>query len=331
MASTVPLEAPWTAQNAVEWDSTTFGQWLDANSVSAETKWLLTLAFTIIDSEDPHSTSLLLTLFRIKACGGIEHMMNATGGAQDSRVLGGSQQISLKMAEQLGGRVIVGSPVSEIRQGSADVLVKSARAEVRCKRVIVAMAPADAERIRFSPGLPVRRATVQRKLPGSSENKLFAIYDKPFWRDEGFSGQAITDLPVAHYVVDNSPPDGSTGILLMFIGTAGSGPGFKWSDAVLNDLSARRAAVLQDLTTLFGPKAAQPADYLEKDWVHEPWIAGCVNSRPPGLLTLYTNAAREPVGRIHWAGSETGILYQGYMDGAVSAGERAAKEADNAL
>ncbi|MGW5645358.1 flavin monoamine oxidase family protein [Saccharopolyspora sp. NPDC003752] len=331
MASTVPAEAPWNAQNAFEWDSTTFGAWLDANSVSAESKWLLTLGFSVIFAEDPHNTSFLRALHAIGSSGGIEHMLNATGGAQESRIVGGSQLISQRMAEQLGNRVIVGSPVTEISQGSQGVLVKSARAQVQCKRVIVAMAPADAERIRFTPGLPGRRAMLQRKWHNGTENKLAAIYDEPFWRSQGFSGQAMTDLPGAAYVVDNSPPDGSIGILLTFIGTAGHGPGLKWSDAILDDPAARRAAFLDGLAALFGPKAAQPTGCVEKDWLHEPWIEGGVSTRAPGTLTQYRNAAREPVGRIHWAGAETGIMYEGYMDAAVSAGERAAKEVGQML
>jgi monoamine oxidase len=331
MAATVPVDAPWTAPNAVEWDSTTFGQWLDANALTDETKWLFTLGFTVVNGEDPHSTSLLLMLFRIAACGGIEHMLNATGGAQESRVVGGSQQISLKLARQLGRRVVLGSPVTEISQGAKDVVVTSARATVRCKRVIVAMTPADADRIRFAPALPGRRAALQRKWGNGTEMKLFAVYDKPFWREDGFSGQALTDLPVATYVIDNSPPDGRLGILLTFVGTAGSGPGLTWSDAILNDPKARRAAFVDDLAALFGLKARRPVGYLEKDWVDEPWINGCVSSRPPGVLTQYTSAAREPVGRIHWAGTETATLNEGYMDGAVSAGERAAKEVGDAI
>src|SRR4051794_6297145 len=284
MASTVPVDAPWTAPNAVEWDSTTFGQWLDANSADEEAKWLLTLAFTIIDCEDPHCTSLLLTLFRIHACGGIDHMINTTGGAQESRIVGGSQQISLTMARQLGRRVILGSPVTDIHQRADDVLVTSKRIDVRCRRVIVAMTPADADRIRFTPELPVRRAMLQRKWASGSENKLFAVYDKPFWRDAGLNGQAITDLPTVPYISDNSPPDGSVGILVAFMGTAGSAATLSWSDTLLDDAAARKAQFLKDLATVFGPQAAQPKKVLEKDWVGEPWIAGCVNSRPPGLL-----------------------------------------------
>ena len=326
MAATVPPEAPWTAPNAIAWDATTFGQWLDANVQTDETKWLLTLGFTIVEGEDPHSASLLWILRVIATSGGIEHMLGTAGGAQDSRVVGGTQLISLEMARQLGRRVILGSPVTEIRQSDHGVLVTSERARVQCKRVIVAMTPADADRIRFVPDLPVRRATVQRKWHNGTESKLFAIYDRPFWRDQDLSGQALTDLPGAPFVIDNSPPDGSLGILLTFIGTAGSGAGLTWSDAVLDDPAARRAAFLDALTTLFGPKAARPVLYLEKDWVHEPWIDGCVSARAPGLLTQYTNAVSEPVGLIHWAGTETATVFEGYMDGAVRAGERAANE-----
>ncbi|MFE3079694.1 flavin monoamine oxidase family protein [Nocardia tengchongensis] len=331
MAKTVPLEAPWNAPSARRWDSITFGQWIDANAFTKEVRLLFKLAFTVTDGEDLHSTSLLVQLARIAGCGGIDHLVNITGGAQESRVVGGTQLISTRMADDLAGRVVLDSPVSRIEQDRDGVLVSSARAEVRARQVIVAMAPSDAVRIRFSPDLPTRRAMLQRRWCNGTESKLFAIYDRPFWRDKGFSGQAITDLPVANYVVDNSPPDGRVGILLTFLGTAGSGYGLHWSDEILDDPDARRTAFLADLCTLFGPEAANPTAYLEKDWTHERWISGCVSSRPPGVITQYTDADRQPVGRIHWAGTETAILNQGYIDGAVSAGERAADDVGRTL
>lgn len=331
MARTVPVDAPWTARNAEKWDGITFGRWLDLNARTEEARWLLTLVFTIVDGEDPHRTSLLLMLFRIAACGGIEHMINTTDGAQESRIVGGSQQLALTMADKLGERVVLGSPVTEIDQTPDGVLVRSGRLDVRCERVIVAMSPADAGRIRFTPGLPTRRAALQRAWNNGTESKLFAIYDAPFWRADGLNGQALTDLPVARFVVDNSPPDGSVGILLTFLGTAGSGSAGGWSDGLLDDPAQRRAAFVDDLVTIFGPKAAHPADYREKDWIHEPWINGCVSARPPGVLTRYTDAVRTPAGRIHWAGTESATVNEGYLDGAVSAGERAAREAGGAL
>lgn len=331
MARSVPLDAPWTAKKAREWDATTFGRWIDANTATEETRLLFTLAFTVTSSEDLHSTSLLQQLFRIAACGGMDHMVNITGGAQEARVIGGTQRIALRMAEDLGDRVVLDSPVSAISYDDRGVLVRSARVEVRARRAIVAMAPPDVERIRITPDLPVRRAMLQRRWATGSESKLFAIYDRPFWREQGLNGQAVTDLPVANYVVDNSPPDASVGILLAFLGTAGAGHGLHWSDALLDDPTARRDAFLTDLVTIFGPQAAQPTAYLEKGWTNEPWISGCVGSRPPGLLTQYTDADRRPVGPIHWAGTETAIVNQGYIDGAVSAGERAADEVGRVL
>ncbi|SEB17155.1 MULTISPECIES: FAD-dependent oxidoreductase [unclassified Mycobacterium] len=326
MAKTVPLEAPWTARHARKWDSTTIGHWLDANALTEDAKFILTLGLAVTNAEDLHWTSLLVQLARIKGAGGFEHMVNVTGGAQESRVVGGTFRIAQRMADDLGAAVVLESPVTEISQNSDGVTVRSARIDVHADRVIVAMSPADASRINFTPDLPTRRSMLQRRWSSGSESKLFAVYDRPFWREQGLNGQAVSDLPVANFVIDNSPPDASVGILLTFMGTAGSGCLQSWPDQLLDNPDARRDAVLADLTTLFGPQAAKPIAFLEKDWAHEPWINGCVGSRAPGSLTQYTDADRRPVGRIHWAGTETATVNQGYFDGAVSAAERAAAE-----
>lgn len=265
MANTVPLDAPWTARNARKWDDTTFGHWLDANALTGEAKAMFTLAFSVTNAEDLHCTSLLVQLTRIKGSGGIDHMVNVTGGAQESRVVGGTARIAQRMADDLGADVVLNSPVTEISQDSAGVVVRSARVEVQAARVIVAMSPSDAGRIRFTPDLPTRRTMLQRRWSSGTESKLAAVYGRPFWREQGLNGQAVTDLPIAHYVVDNSPPDGSVGILLTFMGTAGSGCVQSWSDELLDDPAARRNAVLADFTTLFGPQAAKPTGYFEKD------------------------------------------------------------------
>ncbi|MFG2446611.1 flavin monoamine oxidase family protein [Nocardia fluminea] len=326
MARTVPVDAPWTARRARSWDATTFGRWLDANATTAEAKEMFAIGFSVTNAEDPHSTSLLVQLARIRGSGGIDHALNITDGAQESRVVGGTVLIAQRMAEDLGHALILDSPVVEIAHDADGVLVRSERVDIRADRVIVAMSPADAARIRVTPGLPTRRVMLQRGWGSGAESKLFAVYDRPFWREQSLSGQAVSDLRVARYVVDNSPPDGSVGILLTFLGTAecGRGPG-----TTLDDPATRRSVFLDDLTVLFGEQAASPTAYLEKDWTHEPWISGCVGSRPPGSLTQYTDADRQPVGRIHWAGTETATINQGYLDGAVRAGERAAEEVLN--
>lgn len=326
MASTVPVAEPWKAPNALKWDGMTFGGWIDTHSADAEAKWLLTLGFTTILGEDLHETSFLRFLHILATCGGIDHMFNATGGAQESRIVGGSQLIPQRMAEALGSKVVLSSPVTSIQQDSTGAVVTSARAQVRCKRVIIAMPPANADYITFSPDLPVRRAALQGKWRNGTMSKLAAVYDRPFWRDTGFSGQAMTDIPITPYVIDNSPPDGSRGILLTFMVTAGAGDGLHLPDEILDNQAVRKKAYLDALTTLFGPQAASPVNYVEKDWVDEPWINGCISTRAPGTITRYTDAITKPAGRIHWAGTEAGDYNGGYMDGAVRAAERAAGE-----
>ncbi|MER5781636.1 FAD-dependent oxidoreductase [Streptomyces mobaraensis] len=334
MAAQVPVAEPWTAARAVDWDGTTFGHWLDTHCHAEESRHMFTLGFTMLFCEDPYRISLLKVLHQIRTAGGIEFILNTEKGGQETRIVGGSQLPSKVIAERLGDRVLLGSPVTEIRRDDGphgEVLVTSARADVRCAHVIVAMSPADAGRIRFTPSLPVRRAALQRIWHNGTESKVFAVYDRPFWRERGLNGSAVTDLPTAHYVVDNSPPNAEVGILLTFVGTAGAGGGHAWPDEVLDDPVARRAAVLADLTTLFGPEAARPARFLEQQWVDEPWITGCVSTRAPGVMTAYTDAATRPVGRIHWAGTETASEYEGYLEGAVRAAERAVNEVVTAI
>jgi monoamine oxidase len=97
----------------------------------------------------------------------------------------------------------------------------------------------------------------------------------------------------------------------------------------LSDSSAshRANAALQSYATLFGDAAAHPRTYFDQVWERETYTGGCpVGLAPPGVLTEYGPALRRPVGRIHWAGTETATVWVGYMDGAVQSGHRAASE-----
>jgi monoamine oxidase len=151
--------------------------------------------------------------------------------------------------------------------------------------------------------------------------KCVAFYERPFWRDEGLSGEAILDNGPVTLVFDDSPQDGSSGALLAFIL---GGHARTWARRTTED---RRRAVLARLADLFGPRAAEPVDYIDKDWSSERWSGGCdTGVMPPGVLTAYGDVLRAPVGRIHWAGTETARQWNGYMDGAIESGQRAAQE-----
>lgn len=316
MARKVPAAAPWTAPKAARWDAITFGGWLDAHCRTAEAREMFGLGFSLVFAESPHEISLLKVLHQIGTSGGFDFMMNTENGAQEMRVVGGTQRIADVIAEQLGDRVILDSPVTSIEQDDDGVTLRTTGGDVRCQQVIVAMTPADAGRITFSPGLPTRRAKLQKAWRNGLERKVFAVYDGPFWREQGLNGSAVTDLPIAHYVADNSPPDGSVGILVSFVG----------SSAGVDDADVRREAFVDDLVTLFGPRARELDQYLEQSWIDEPWIAGVAGIRTTGVITSCTDAGVAPAGRIHWAGAESSVEFESYLEGAVRAAERAVDE-----
>jgi monoamine oxidase len=179
-----------------------------------------------------------------------------------------------------------------------------------------------ARRLAYSPRLPKGKAALLTALTPGTLTKAEAVFATPFWRDAGLSGQGVTDTGPINAIFDNSPPDGSIGVLFGFVGGS--------SNRAWSALSAdqRRAQALESLAAFVGDQARTPVDYVEKDWTSERWTRGCpVAHTAPGVLTKYGPWLRRRVGRVHFAGSETADYWMGYMDGAVRAGLRAAREA----
>jgi monoamine oxidase len=253
--------------------------------------------------------------------GNLERLINTAGGAQESRFVGGSQRVSIELARQLGRRVLLGHPVRRITQATGGVTVVCDKLTATAKHVIVTGPPAVTALIDYEPALPAQRAQLLQRFPQGNAIKCVAIYDQPFWREQGLAGQVTSDAEPVRVTFDNSPPDGSPGIMLGFI----EGHFARvWSR---RSAAERRDGVLRNFATYFGPAALKPVDYVEMDWSSEPWTRGCyVGFTPPGVLLDYGEAIRAPVGRIHWAGAETATYWNGYMDGALRSGTRAAKE-----
>jgi monoamine oxidase len=276
---------------------------------------------------EPRDVSLLHVLMYIRGAGNeqnmgtLERLINTAGGAQESRFVGGSQRVSIELAKQLGRRVLLGHPVRRITQTAGGVTVVCDKLTATAKHVIVTGPPAVTALIDYEPALPAQRAQLLQRFPQGNAIKCVAVYDKPFWRAKGLAGQVTSDAEPVRITFDNSPPDGSPGIMLGFI----EGHFARvWSR---RSLAERRDAVLRNFATYFGPEALKPLDYVEMDWSSEPWTRGCyVGFTPPGVLLDYGEAIRAPVGRIHWAGAETATYWNGYMDGALRSGTRAAKE-----
>jgi monoamine oxidase len=324
----VPVDAPWTAARAGEYDGQTLESYINANSISPAFKKLVPAATRPIFGAEPREISLLFTLFYIAASGNetnpgtFERNFNTRGGGQESRFIGGSALLTTKMARELGKRVVLRSPVRRIEQTKRGVHVVSDRVTVDAKHVIVAIPPTLAGRIHYSPDLPAKRDALTQRVPQGTLLKATAVYETPFWREKGLTGQALCPQTFVSATFDDSPEDGSPGVVFGFIG-GDKARAFK----TLSE-DKQKSTVLGEFDQFFETSEAKNVkDYFLTSWTDSPWSRGCpVGIYGPGTMVAYGDRIRQPVGRIHWAGTETSTYWNGYMDGAVRSGERAAAE-----
>lgn len=321
MAAAVPVAGPFDAPGLAEHDARSVGEWARRHVRSRRVRALLTAAVRVVFGAEPDELSVLHFLAYVNGGGGLLRLIEIADGAQQDRFVGGAMPLAEGLAAELGGRVQLAAPVRRIggwRGGP--VRVHTDAGEILAERAIVAVPPALAGRIDMEPALPAGRDHLTQRFGMGGTVKLFAFYDRPFWREAGWSGEVVADGKPLTVVFDNTFADGTACLLGFVVGAAAR----TWSD---RPESARHGAVLAQLSRWFGPEAGRPLELVEQDWSTEPWTRGCpIGFPPPGLLSSHGAALRAPCGRIHWAGTETADRWMGFMDGAVRAGERAAAE-----
>jgi monoamine oxidase len=321
LAKRVPVNAPWSADLAELCDGQTFETWVRRNTVTASARWFWHVFAEAVFAAEAADFSLLHALFYANSGKGVASLLGTENGAQQDRIVGGPIALAQRLASTLANPVRHGAPVRRIEQRGDQVVVAADGVLARARDVIVAIPPALAGRIDYDPPLPPWRDQLTQKTPQGSVIKVNVLYDEPFWRAQGLNGQALGDRGPIKFTFDNSPPDGRAGVLVAFF------EGGAAREYARRSPGDRRAAVLDSLAAYFGPRAAQPVDWVELDWSAEPWTRGCYGAHfGPGVWTQFGPALREPVGRIHWAGTETATVWCGYMDGALQSGERAASE-----
>jgi monoamine oxidase len=321
MSRSISLEAPWASAGAEELDAQTVESWLRRNVPNEGARTLVRIGLETVYACDLADLSLLHALFYIRSAGNLDKLLSAEGGAQQDRVDGGMQPLAEALAATLGERLHLEQPVHRIEQRDDGVTVRAARLTVNAKRAIVAIPPTLAGRIHYEPALPAARDQLTQRAPMGSCVKCIAVYDTPFWRARGLSGQAVSDEGPIHVTFDASPPSGRPGVLMGFLeGRAAR----ELTDAGPEE---RKRRVLACFEREFGPEARSPRHYVDRAWAEEEWSRGCYAAMlPPGVWTSFGHALRRPVGRIHWAGTETATEWNGYIEGALQSGERAARE-----
>ena len=320
----VPVDKPWTSSIADILDSKTLDQWLRYVHASASTRDLMAIMARATWGAEPEEVSMLHAVRYVKAGGGLGRMLDVEGGAQQDRFPAGTQQIALRVAEELGERVVLNAVVHTIeRNADGTLTVGSDRGDVAAKAVIVAVPPAHRAGIAFDPALPPEYEKLTEHWPQGNLSKAFAAYETPFWRDNGCSGEALSDEGPVFITFDVSPSDAGPGILLGF------------TDARTFDplpAEQRREQALDGFATLFGDAARNPTDYLDQCWGAEEFAPGGPTAAvPPGSWTTYGPWLRKPIDGIFWAGTETADEWTGFLDGAVRSGKRAADEVHRTL
>jgi len=322
LARQVPLDSPWTAPHAVEWDARSVAWWLERSGIRTQlARDLFESAVRGLMTADLSEASLLHLLFLAHSHGSIGRLFSIENGAQENLVNGGAGSIAQRIAEQLGDAVRLETPVHAITQGNSRVVVAGDGLTVEARDAVVSVPPALALEIAFDPPLPADRIALYRNAIGGWETKTLVVYDEPFWRAEGYSGQTAWPGSAAEVTIDASPASGRPGVLASFT----FGPVARRLAAL--DVGVRRKALLDALAVRLGPRAARPAEVVETSWWEEAWSRGCSMAHfTLGTLTRHGRLLREPFGRVHWAGTETAAVSHGAIDGAVRSGERVAVE-----
>ena len=322
-ANRVDISNAWVHPNASRWDSVTLESLRRTFMWSADARGTMDAAMRTIFGAESGELSMLHTLAYVRSAGSMNNLISTEGGFQHDRIAGGMQSVSVALAASVGAdRVILGQPVSAIRQDATGVSVISAKGRtLRAKRVIVTVPVPLGSRIEFTPRLPALRQQLMERSYMGAAVKIFARYDRAFWRERGLSGEAACgDGPIS-VTYDQCSEDGKTACLLAFVGGKFART---WHRL---DPDERKRIILERFAKYFGAEARKPLAYAEQDWCAEEWSGGApIALFPTGTLSVHGPALREPIGRIHWAGTETARQCMGFIEGAVESGQRVAEE-----
>jgi monoamine oxidase len=326
MARKIATDASWTKTHAATLDAQSVGSWIDAHVWTAEARALVRFSLGTLHCSGDEDVSLFHALCAIALAAPIAKMLDVVGGAQESLFEGSTSLMLDGLVANLRGHLRVGQPVHRIEHRHDGATIVSDRCEVRARRVVLTVPPPLLPRISFAPALDPTRTRLHAHMRMGSVIKCVALYDRPFWREEGLSGQFWTDDGPVGFGYDTSSPGALRGTLTAFAEGHGA------EELAKLEPDDRKRVVLDALVRFIGPEAAHPRAYAEAVWAHEEWSGGAYSAHaPPGFFSQGAALLREPVGVLHWAGTETASEWPGYMEGAVQSGERAAREVAESL
>ena len=319
LVAEIDVARPWSHPRATEFDTVSFEAWLEAQSDDQEARD--NIALFIADAmltKPAHAFSLLQALLMAASAGSFSHLVDADF-ILDKRVVGGLQQVPLRLAEKLGDAVRLEQPVQRLEYTDAGVTAITPTHVIEAKRALVAVPPNLYGRIDYAPALPRRRQQLHQHLSLGLVIKVHATYATPFWRDNGLSGTAFSPYQLVHEAYDNTNHGEAQGTLVGFVSDR------KADEVFALPAEERRAAILASLAEYFGPEALTPEVYYESDWAAEEWTQGAyAASYDLGGLSRYGADQHAPVGPIRLASSDLAAEGYQHVEGALRQGREAA-------
>lgn len=323
--SEIPADSPWKAPHAKEWDNMSMREFIEKVCWTSAARKFAELFVNLVVTAETQQVSTLWFLWYVNICGGTTRIFSTDNGGQERKFVGGSGQISEKIMNLLQDRVKLERPVIRLDQSGENVIVETLNHEIyQSKFVISAIPPVLSTKIHFTPELPPVRNQLIHRLPMGSVIKCMVYYKEAFWRKMGLCGCLMIEeeeTPIG-FTLDDTKPDGSVPAIIGFI--------LSRKASLLANLSKeeRKIKICEYYAKAMGTEEAlHPVHYEEKDWCKEQYSGGCYTAYfPPGIMTQFGSVIRKPVGKVYFAGTETATQWSGYMEGAIEAGERAARE-----
>ena len=322
LAATVPLDAPWAAPAAGALDARHAASWLATEARPRAASGVLAAMLANVLGSDPEDCSLLHALWYARTGGGLRNLTTTLGGAQQDLVAGGTQAIAERLARRLGDAVELGAPVRRLEHAAGRVRAIADGVVVEADAAILAVSPALRRRIAVEPAPPRGRTAA---LEQGDAIKYVAVYDEAFWRPAGLNGMAWGDALPFSFTRDVSPPQGSPGVLAIFV------VGERARRLRALPPERREAELVAALERCFGAPAGTPVTLAGRDWTSDPWSLAAYGTRAqPGAWTAAGPDEERPAPhaaspRLLLAGTEAAPEGHGYMEGAVRAGQTAAR------
>lgn len=320
LSKEISIEKPWEHPKALEYDSMTLHTWIQKNMLTSKAKMLFKVGIETVFAAEPQELSLLHALFYSNSGDSMESLISIENGAQQTLLVGGTQTLLKKIAVPFDDRIYLNNPVLSVTQEDG-VIVETPHLIVRAQKCIATLPPTLYGSIKFNPELPQMKAQLIQRMPMGAAMKCFCIYEKPFWREKGFSGQIVSDEMPVKVTFDCTNSSEDLGVLLVFVEAQDA------REFIDKPRLERKRAVLESLVKYFGIEALNVLEYEDKCWTEEEYSRGCyVGNVPPGVITQFKDTVRQPFMHVHFAGTETATRWNGYMEGAILSGERAVEE-----